>query len=724
MLPFISGDDYFIEMSETELLQAFKENRSETAFAELVRRYSGLVFSVAKRRLANTALAEDITQIVFIRFAKAPPRVQSPAELAAWLHRTTVHVTIDIWRSEVRRRNREQQAMPMEPAEDSLWEETLPNLDEALNQLRDDDRQILLLRFFGRKTMRETGESLGISEDAAKMRVSRAVERLRTQMGVGAACSVALLTTLLAERSVEAVPAVLRARLADIRLPAAAGAGGILGLLKEASGLKLIAGAALLAIIGFSVLHMIRPSKAAVVHIEAADSSTNPSSKTVQVQAKLEASNANSTSLSAAAPQKPVKMWFQVLDSESGLGIPNTKVEAAMFGAGGVGEGHDLITDMNGMAAIPEPDNPAMTHGMNVFVVAEGHVSKAVGFPDYVPSDYAIKLEPAMSASGLVVDEQGLPVSGVKVIVQGPGNVSGQRENIDFQTCNVNSDDDGSWRFSYLPLSFTNDIQFLLRKPGYAVTLPTVPFSRVNLTNLVLVIERGYAVAGTVADEQGHAIVNAKVKVLTNSRDTERSVETDEAGNFMLAGLKADNQFGPNWEWPLPQVKTNADGAFLIQEVKPFYGHTEVTLSTSGDEAISMRHEVPASEATNSQPVIKLAIQAKGFASQTVTVALTSATNVVHFVLAHGNIFRGQITDEAGDPIPNAVVQTDYDFKYQILTRYDWSTHTDASGEFNWDSAPAEKICYWFEADGYEPIRSLSLPADGTEHKIVLKKAR
>jgi len=103
-------------MNETELLRAFRKDRSEEAFAELVRRYAALVYSVANRRLANAALAEDVTQIVFIRFAKTPPNVQTHGELAAWLHRTTLNVAIDTWRSETRRRNREQQAVVMEPA--------------------------------------------------------------------------------------------------------------------------------------------------------------------------------------------------------------------------------------------------------------------------------------------------------------------------------------------------------------------------------------------------------------------------------------------------------------------------------------------------------------------------------------------------------------------------------------------------------------------------------
>jgi len=114
VLPLAIGDDYFIAMSETELLHSFRKERSEEAFAELVRRYSGLVYSVAKRRLAHGTLAEDITQIVFIRFANTPPNVKNHSELAAWLHRTTLNVTIDTLRSETRRRTREEEAAAME----------------------------------------------------------------------------------------------------------------------------------------------------------------------------------------------------------------------------------------------------------------------------------------------------------------------------------------------------------------------------------------------------------------------------------------------------------------------------------------------------------------------------------------------------------------------------------------------------------------------------------
>src|SRR6266571_9535284 len=103
-------------MNGTDLLVEFRATRAETAFSELVRRYTNLVYSVAKRRLSNDAQAQEVTQTVFIRLAKAPPNLRGDAELVAWLHRTTVHVSVDLWRSETRRRIREEKSISMQPA--------------------------------------------------------------------------------------------------------------------------------------------------------------------------------------------------------------------------------------------------------------------------------------------------------------------------------------------------------------------------------------------------------------------------------------------------------------------------------------------------------------------------------------------------------------------------------------------------------------------------------
>src|SRR5215831_1613327 len=101
-------------MNGTDLLAEFKATRAESAFGELVRRYTNLVYSVAKRRLSNGSQAEEVTQTVFIRLAKTVPNLRSDAELVAWLHRTTVHASIDLWRAESRRHAREEHAVAMQ----------------------------------------------------------------------------------------------------------------------------------------------------------------------------------------------------------------------------------------------------------------------------------------------------------------------------------------------------------------------------------------------------------------------------------------------------------------------------------------------------------------------------------------------------------------------------------------------------------------------------------
>jgi len=338
-------------MNETELLQAFREKRSESAFTELVRRYAGLVYSVAKRRVTNPTLAEDITQLVFIRLAKTPPPAKSPGELAAWLHRITVNVTIDTWRSESRRRNREQQATLMETVlpDNNAWEELAPDLDNALDQLTTDDRETLLLRFFQQKTMRDVGTALGISEDAAKMRVSRAIDRLRSQLNLRTATlSVTVLGTLLAERSVEAVPHQLLSRLAAIKLLPSPG-------LVPQSIVPWAIGAAALVFVGTAAFHFSHRSHAAIS--PAPSNAANNATASVPPETRSVSTRSFQPPPASSMTTK-VKIQFHVLDSETGNGLANAKVHAAYFGVGGVGEGHDVLTDTNGDAAVPQPDDP------------------------------------------------------------------------------------------------------------------------------------------------------------------------------------------------------------------------------------------------------------------------------------------------------------------------------------------------------------------------------
>src|SRR5688500_9669336 len=98
-------------MNSAELLTRYNQGGSEERFVDLMRRHAAVVFSVAKRRLGSAALAEEAAQIVLKRLASRKPSLNSEHSILGWLHRTTLHVSIDLVRSETRRRIREEKSM-------------------------------------------------------------------------------------------------------------------------------------------------------------------------------------------------------------------------------------------------------------------------------------------------------------------------------------------------------------------------------------------------------------------------------------------------------------------------------------------------------------------------------------------------------------------------------------------------------------------------------------
>jgi RNA polymerase sigma factor (sigma-70 family) len=198
------------ERADSELLRDYAERRSESAFAELVNRYVALVHSVALRVVVDAHLAEDVTQTTFAILAREARHLAGRAAISSWLHRTASNQAAKLVRGEMRRRGREQEAYAMQtiPAEsDADWKRIAPLLDAALNKLVEADRIAILLRYFEKKTAKEIGSALQLSEEAAQKRVARALDRLRGLLGgQGAVPSSATLATLIATQSVVAVP--------------------------------------------------------------------------------------------------------------------------------------------------------------------------------------------------------------------------------------------------------------------------------------------------------------------------------------------------------------------------------------------------------------------------------------------------------------------------------------------------------------------------------------
>ena len=210
-------------LTDQQLLRQYTERRSEAAFAEIVRRHVDLVYSAALRMVRDAHLADDVTQGVFVACAQNAPQLTAHPVLAGWLHRTTQNLAANTVRSEVRRCAREQEALAMNellsPEPSDVWEHIAPHLDTALGELSEPDRDVLLLRYFQRKSAHEMAETLGVSDDAAQKRVSRAVERLREMFAKrGVTIAASGLITVISANAVQAAPVGLAVSIATAAL--------------------------------------------------------------------------------------------------------------------------------------------------------------------------------------------------------------------------------------------------------------------------------------------------------------------------------------------------------------------------------------------------------------------------------------------------------------------------------------------------------------------------
>jgi RNA polymerase sigma factor (sigma-70 family) len=167
--------------SDLDLLRQFARENSQDAFTEIVRRHVNLVYSAAFRQVRSPQLAEEVAQSVFADLARAAKKLNSKTILTAWLYSVARRTAIDVIRKESRRQLRDQIAMEMTNmnATANDWTQIEPLLDDAMAALEETDRSAILLRYFENKSLREVGEALGTSDDAAQKRVSRAVEQLR-----------------------------------------------------------------------------------------------------------------------------------------------------------------------------------------------------------------------------------------------------------------------------------------------------------------------------------------------------------------------------------------------------------------------------------------------------------------------------------------------------------------------------------------------------------------
>ena len=229
-----------------QLLAEYARTGSEAAFRELVTRYIDPVYSTALRLVnGDTHRAEDVAQTVFIDLSRLARTLAPDVLPGGWLHRHPCFVAANTMRGERRRQSRERQAVEMNALQDNSGADfslVAPILDEAINELGEADRAAILLRFFEQRDFRAVGQALGSSEDAARMRVNRALEKLELLLKRrNITASSAALAVVLGANAVQAAPAGLAATI----LSAAVVAGTTIATTTTATVTKAIAMTAL-----------------------------------------------------------------------------------------------------------------------------------------------------------------------------------------------------------------------------------------------------------------------------------------------------------------------------------------------------------------------------------------------------------------------------------------------------------------------------------------------
>jgi RNA polymerase sigma-70 factor (ECF subfamily) len=217
--------------TDLSLLHRFADKGDEDAFSEIVRRYAGVVYCACHRVLRDRGWAEDVAQETFFRLVKCPDRVSH--SLGGWLHRAATRLAVDTLRSEQARHRREStyESSADKDEEDapgaagSQWEEISPVIDETLDELDPETRELLVRHFLQGTPQAELAEEAGVSAATMSRRVKQAINELRERLGgKGVSVAPSVLVMLCARNAIETVPQALLGELGKMAMVSGAAA--------------------------------------------------------------------------------------------------------------------------------------------------------------------------------------------------------------------------------------------------------------------------------------------------------------------------------------------------------------------------------------------------------------------------------------------------------------------------------------------------------------------
>lgn len=530
------------------LLERWQKKQDADAFALLVERYSGMVYSCCRRMLQNSSEAKDITQECFIALMQTGDNLR--LSLGAWLHTIAVRRCIDHIRKSSRRRHREHGYAQTISAEimpsDMVIKEVLVKVDEAIETLPAPLREAIVARFLEGQQHTEAARSLGIAESTVRHRVNQAVEQVREHLKkegvtVGIAAIVAAL-----EQSVEALPAAVIVGIGKLAVSGAVKSGIVIG---GAAVAKLsVVLAILIAVLGLGkgipFLEKSPPNTAKEVSVaEIPDNHNAPQETPMESfsEGKGVASETSTNETSAAMvedkekEEEPFSIKGRIYDAETGKGIAG--VVASVYPAGGgVYAGESVPTGTDGIyqiGTLADGTYSILLNEVPGYSTSYGRNSLAVTITGGTPVSGAdFSLKKGIPISGIVKSIEGYGVPNVKV-----GVVTSTNPN----PVGAESNDDGSF-IIYIP-NPDSQVMVQAQDKEYESNLLrnlTVPDSGLEGLTLVLEQPRTGIISGVVVDGDGNPVKGLHVlpgrqqpAVFTYDSDD----ETDSAGHFWVEGL-------------------------------------------------------------------------------------------------------------------------------------------------------------------------------------------
>ena len=649
-------------MSDWQILRDYVDRGSDAAFEQLVKRHVDMVYGTAMRLVSDPHTAQDITQAVFILLAQKARGLSSSVVLGGWLYRTTTLVAKRALRTQFRQQRREQEAFlaPENDATDEKWQELAPHLDAALTDLAAADRTAVIMRFLQQRSFREVAEALKVSEDAAKKRVSRAIEKLKqslTARGVGVASTAALATLLTTQSALAAPNSVINAVLAtELSAGATQGATALAAGVSRVWLVQKLSWVLVPLVVGLLVLLIPRERETDV----AAQQAPAPSVK--RAMARTGASHSSPKGeVSTNSLFGSKRIDFKVVSSVNGSPLQGASLHLFVDSTRKISK--DFVTDNEGRAQIDVSEG--WFYGMYVWASAPGHTPKVIrwGLGETPPSSYTATLKTAIRVSGTVVNEQQQPIAGASLHFQGTGFLWNSRESVDYQYSKVISNERGEWVADFLDAT-QQMIAGRVLHPDYAETNFAVKVLPGGTGN-VITLPSGARVEGMVVSTSGEPIKEAKVV--------------------------ADWEHMWRSEYPL---KTDENGRFAWAHFPP--GNFHLTVSAEGFSSMEQWVALQSSR-TNLQ------------------IALPRVE------LAGNSTLRLRLVDGRGEPLRQVHVRLSAEQKFGPLN---WSATTDEEGRLVWNSAPTNSVSLDLRLRYFDPLTNVVVATDGSEHTIAMVPAK